>query len=307
MNRLLKVSLSQGSGDKNSYDLLARLLAVPELLEICTPLLFGSAEATTQAVKEAALDPVKWNVVGKPQDIAEGKANIYERFEGWADEAATRACTEGVTQVLITLTEPSFTTPAPEAITALRVQQCSYFCPELTDETTSSLLESTRRIHTAMRTDFTHLRPRIALVMPTHSTLETTVLHDVCRTLHDEGILLFGPFDEEVFLAQGMAAHYDAVIVPGDAEALHRLTAEASPTESFSYTTGLRYLQASPFAANRLDDALDSLRLALYSAIDICRNRRRYTIASHNPLQKQWNPRGKDDFKLDLTKDVDAD
>ena len=45
------------------------------------------------------------------------------------------------------------------------------------------------------------------------------------------------------------------------------------------------------------------LRQAIYAALDILRQRIRYRQATSHPLEKQWVPRGRDDYKLDLTKD----
>ena len=47
------------------------------------------------------------------------------------------------------------------------------------------------------------------------------------------------------------------------------------------------------------------LRHAIYAALDILRQRIRYRHATHHPLAKQWIPRGRDDYKLDLTKEED--
>ena len=47
----------------------------------------------------------------------------------------------------------------------------------------------------------------------------------------------------------------------------------------------------------------DSFRQALYTAIDVYNNRRRYKEATANPLRKQYFDRGGDNEKLDLTKD----
>jgi hypothetical protein len=323
MNRLLKVGITHGSGDKHSYELLTRLLAAPELLELMTPVLFGRSDAAAEVApkaqetapkapqgkpaapaQEGAPEGVKWNVINKLQDVAEGKANLLNLTEEISSaEAAQRAAEEGAVQVVLSLEALTST----EALTALRAGETSYFLTEPGDEVTASLLETARRINTALRRDFTELRPRIALILPSQSTLETTVLHDVCRTLREEGILAFGPLSEEAFLDQAMGTHYDAVVIPGDRATLNRLTADAHPDRSYGYVTERKYIEVAPIAVKHPEDLLDSLHCALYSALDIFHNRRHYAQATHAPLEKQWNPRGKDDVKLDLTKDVDAD
>jgi 4-hydroxythreonine-4-phosphate dehydrogenase len=286
-------------------------MASPELMELCTPIIFGNAEAaqaanqTLPAGPDSGLEPTKWNVINKLQEAVEGRANIFDGFEGTSDEAAVRAGEEGAVQVVLHLTTSEANHPT--ALTALCTETSAYFNPDVTEETTASLLDALRRIHQALRRDTTELRPRIALILPTQSQLETTVLHDVCRTLREEGVLAFGPTSEESFQDAAMAAHYDAIVLPGDAQAFGRLTAEANPSKSFRLVTERRYVEVTPVAAQHPEDEMDSLHNALYSALDIWHNRRRYDAATRSPLEKQWNPRGKDDVKLDLTKDVDAD
>ena len=48
-----------------------------------------------------------------------------------------------------------------------------------------------------------------------------------------------------------------------------------------------------------------SFRQALYTALDVYRNRLRYREATARPLRKQYFDRGSDNEKLDLTKDED--
>ena len=47
----------------------------------------------------------------------------------------------------------------------------------------------------------------------------------------------------------------------------------------------------------------ESMRSAIYMAIDIYRNRLRYDRAYRNPLRKQYFDKSKDNVVLDLTKD----
>jgi len=48
------------------------------------------------------------------------------------------------------------------------------------------------------------------------------------------------------------------------------------------------------------------MRQALYLALDVWRQRRRYDEARRNPLRRQYYDKGNDNVVLDLTKDDDV-
>ena len=76
-----------------------------------------------------------------------------------------------------------------------------------------------------------------------------------------------------------------------------------------NYTAGLPIVRTSPDHGTAFDiagknEASDeSFRQAIYMAIDVFRNRLAYDEARKNPLKKMFFDRGKDDEKLDLTKE----
>ena len=80
-------------------------------------------------------------------------------------------------------------------------------------------------------------------------------------------------------------------------------------SEGVNFTAGLPIVRTSPDHGTGYDIAgkgvanENSMRQAVYAAIDIVRNRRRYDKAYRNPLRKQYFDHSKDNVVLDLTKD----
>lgn len=176
-----------------------------------------------------------------------------------------------------------------------------------------------RNIHQALRNDMTELRPRIAIVAPTvtdgsPATEETSStpdanLHDTLNELHKEGILAFGPYECNRFVNDELYKHYDAIVTWGDKKQLQPLVDLIDPDKTVGYTMGLPIVHTYPTdgisypTAGKGTASDTALRNAVYQGIDLCRNRRLYKKATRHPLEKQWIPKGRDDFKLDLTKD----
>ena len=83
--------------------------------------------------------------------------------------------------------------------------------------------------------------------------------------------------------------------------------------DGVNYTAGLSIIRTSPAHGTAYDIAgqnvasEESFRQALYTALDIYRNRLNYREATANPLRKQYFDKGGDNEKLDLTKDDDAE
>lgn len=76
-----------------------------------------------------------------------------------------------------------------------------------------------------------------------------------------------------------------------------------------NFTAGLPYVRTSPDHGTGYDIAgkgeasEQSMRSAIFSAIDIYRNRMREDAATANPLRRQYYSKGNDNVVLDLTKD----
>ena len=80
-----------------------------------------------------------------------------------------------------------------------------------------------------------------------------------------------------------------------------------------NYTAGLDFVRTSPDHGTGYDIAgkgeasEESLRQAIYKAIDVVRCRRNEAYIHRNPLRKQYFDKGKDNVVLDLTKDEHED
>ena len=73
-----------------------------------------------------------------------------------------------------------------------------------------------------------------------------------------------------------------------------------------NFTAGLPYVRTSPDhgtgydIAGRGEASPESMRSAIYAAIDIYRNRRREDAATRHPLRRQYYEKGSDNVVLDL-------
>lgn len=160
-----------------------------------------------------------------------------------------------------------------------------------------------KAVYNQLRQDIGDIRPRIALVSANSSLSQH--IHD----LQEQGITVFGPFNAQTFVSGGLQEHYDGVLFLDEEDARHQLISALDASQTFGYVAGLPLILTYPLVgvsyqiAGQGQADATSMRNALYAAIDTYRNRTAYETATRKPLERQWNPKGKDDYKLDLTKD----
>ncbi|MDR2388427.1 MAG: 4-hydroxythreonine-4-phosphate dehydrogenase PdxA [Tannerellaceae bacterium] len=192
-----------------------------------------------------------------------------------------------------------------------------FFSEVLPQITKARISETLSLFYHTLKQDFNIVRPRIALLSlnPHPNRMsgkeEASMLIPAMQEAEKQGIISFGPYAaDHLFGALTynkfdgiLAMYYDQGITP-----FRTLVAN----NGFNYTAGLSVVRTSPVhgAAHEIAGqniaSEDSFRQAVYAAMDICRNRRIYKEAVHNPLRKQYFEKGSVDENIDLTKDDTA-
>ncbi len=168
-------------------------------------------------------------------------------------------------------------------------------------------------LHNTLKRDFNIDNPRIAVLAlnPKYnpenedSTEEKEIIIPVLEELFKRGVRCFGPYAADEHFGTGnfknfdatLAMYYDQGIAPFKALAMN---------DGLSYTAGLPVIVAAP--AHGTEYALagrgkadeNSFRQAIYTAIDVVRNRSRFDQSRRNPLKKQYFEKRDDSDKLKL-------
>ena len=75
MNRLPCVAVTMGAPSGVGPEVIAKALALPELMERCIPLVLGDRNVLEKICRELSL-PVEWNLVEDPEEARPGHANL---------------------------------------------------------------------------------------------------------------------------------------------------------------------------------------------------------------------------------------
>lgn len=171
----------------------------------------------------------------------------------------------------------------------------------------------------SLKQDFGIVKPRIAVLsLNPHAgdegllgAEEETIIRPAMQEAEKKGVLSFGPYAADGFFGARLYDKFDGVLAMYHDQGLAPFKALAMD-DGVNYTAGLPVVRTSPAHGTAYDIAgqniasEESFRQALYTALDIFRNRQRYREATSNPLRKQYFEKGGDNEKLDLTKEEEA-
>lgn len=364
-NRKIRVGITQGDINGVGYEVTLKALEDNRILELCTPVLFGSAKIAAfyrkglglqtppfhQAASAAEIKDGDYNVVNVVPEDTKVEPGLSTQTAGKAAfdalEAAVAALRSGDIDVLVTapinkhnIQSETFTFPGhTEYLEAsvgdgnrslmilcndiLRVALVTTHLPiaKVPEAITrEAILEKLSIFNRSLIKDFGIVAPRIAVLSLNPHAGENGLLGseeiDIITPAIEEAvrkkILAFGPYAADGFFGSGQHLHFDGVLAMYHDQGLAPFKTIAMET-GVNFTAGLPYVRTSPDHGTGYDIAgkgeasEESMRCAIYRAIDVMRCRERYASATRNPLRRQYFDKSNDNVVLDLSKEENAD
>lgn len=190
---------------------------------------------------------------------------------------------------------------------------------ELSEKITKELIVKKLNIfNTSLITDFGLERPRIAVLsLNPHAgdgglmgDEEQTTIIPAIEEAYNSGIVCFGPYPADGFFGASLYKKFDGVLAMYHDQGLAPFKA-ISMDDGINYTAGLSFIRTSPDHGTAYDIAgkgkasANSMRQAIYTAIDVYKNREMYAQMTANPLRKQYVDRSGKDETVNLMQDND--
>ena len=174
------------------------------------------------------------------------------------------------------------------------------------------IAERISQINDSMRQDFGIVRPRIAvLALNPHAgdggllgKEEQEIIKPAIVEAYEAGVLAFGPFAADGFFASGQFKRYDAILAMYHDQGLAPF--KTLTPNGVNFTASLSEVRTSPDHGVAYDIAgtgvadEESMRNAIYEAIDIVRRRREWSEWNANPLEHFEREKGRDVSIKDL-------
>ena len=178
--------------------------------------------------------------------------------------------------------------------------------------TKEKIISSLTTLRATLKQDFGIVEPRIAVLsLNPHAgeggmlgSEEQEIIKPAIEEAFNDGVLAFGPFPADGLFATGGYAKYDAVLAMYHDQGLTPFKT-LSP-DGVNFTAGLNAVRTSPDHGTAYDIAgkgiadPQSMRNAIYAAIDIVRNREQWAQWNRNPLQHFEREKGRDISVKDL-------
>ncbi len=364
-NKKIRVGITHGDTNGVGYEVILKCFASNDILELCTPIVYGSSKILNYHKKALGITTTQINVARDVAHIREGALNLIEvindevkvelgqpgkqagkaAFE--ALEAAVSDLKRGDIDVLVTapinkdnIHSEEFNFPGHteylEASTGdgekalmilcndtMRVALVTTHVPLAKVAQAINKENIIQKLHTfnkSLMRDFGIQNPRIAvLALNPHSgdngllgNEEKDIIAPAIQEASDDHIMCFGPYAADGFFGNNQYRRFDGVLAMYHDQGLAPFKTIAM-NEGVNVTAGLPIVRTSPDHGTGYDIAGKgvaseaSMRHAIFTAIDIYRNRQRYDDMYRNPLKKQYFDKGKDNVVLDLTKIEDED
>ena len=352
--RKIRVAITQGDTNGVGYEVILKVFADPAILELCTPVIYGSTKIATYHRKALNLE-TSFTTINKAEDAQDGRLNLLNCFDDEvkvelgqpskeAGDAAFRALDRAMTDyrsglydVLVTapinkatIQRPEFTFHGHTEYIETCVGDGQKALMILMNETLRVALVTTHLpikdvaqaiskeaivnkatiFHQSLRRDFRISIPRIAVLsLNPHAgddgllgSEEQNIIKPAIDELAEKGIQAFGPYAADGFFGSGAYEHFDGVLAMYHDQGLAPFKTIALEN-GVNYTAGLPIVRTSPDHGTAYDIAgkgvadENSLRQAIYTAIDVWRNRQDYDEPMANPLPKLFHEKREDGEK----------
>ena len=155
-------------------------------------------------------------------------------------------------------------------------------------------------IYKTLKQDFRISKPKIAVLGINPHTGDNgvigneddTVLRPTLKELKESGMLVFGPYAADSFFGSDNYKNFDAIIASYHDQGLIPFKT-LSFGNGVNFTAGLNKIRTSPDHGTAFEIAgkgkadASSFKEALYTAIEIYKNRKEYKLLTKSPLKKQ--------------------
>ncbi|MDE6098915.1 MAG: 4-hydroxythreonine-4-phosphate dehydrogenase PdxA [Muribaculaceae bacterium] len=365
--RLPRIAITHGDPNGIGYEIILKILEDNRILELCTPVLYGSQKIASQYRKLLGLPNIPMTHITEAGNLHEGAAYIInvvpEEFKAEPGNASSqsgaaalasleRAVADlkaGLVDAIVTapickstIQNDSFNFPGhTEYLQAqmnddsedgennrqalmilcndrLRVALATTHLPlaAIAPAVTKELvIDKALAFNRSLHYDFGVNAPRIAvLALNPHAgdngllgSEEQEIISPAITELRQKHrVLAFGPYAADGFFGSGAYEKFDGVLAMYHDQGLAPFKTLAMDA-GVNVTAGLSIVRTSPDHGTGFDIAgkgqanEESMRQAIYTAIDILRNRKRDDRAHRHPLRKQYYEKGNDNVVLDLS------
>ena len=278
--RKIRVAITHGDTNGVGYELIFRIFEDPAMLELCTPIVYGSPKVATYHRKTLNME-TPFSIIASAEEAKPDRLNLLTTFDeeikvefGQPSDEATEAARKALKQAMVDVqhgkvdvlvmapdTLPDFLSREPEVLRLrladdLRLALVTNLLaikdvPEAI--TKQKVVDKAKIFHTALRRDLRISNPRIAVLAlnpPTDNEEdpwgdeEKEVIIPAIDELEQMGIQAFGPYAAESFFGQGSYQKFDGILAMYYDQGMTPMKTIAQ-SDAFSLATGMPFVCTS--------------------------------------------------------------
>ena len=298
-DRKIRVAITHGDTNGIGYEVILKAFEDPEMLELCTPIIYGSPKVATAHRKAMEIE-TQFSVINSAENAKDNKVNLLAAVPDEIEvkfgqpteesaEAARKAMAKAKEDLQKGLYDVLVTAPVVPAGGPVREEKAL----------TMMVCE-----HVSLRRDFRISNPRLAILAlnPQMGNEEEEVIKPAVDELEKSGVQAFGPYLADTFFGDALYLDFDGVLAMYDDQGTVPFRSIAQEY-GVKLKAGISAIVVTPDHGPAFDIAgkgvadEQSLRHAIYTAIDMYRHRAEYDEPLANPLPKLYHEKREDGEK----------
>ena len=349
-DRKIRVAITHGDTNGIGYELIFKTFAEPEMLELCTPIIYGSPKIAAYHRKAMNIQ-ANFSIINRAEDAQDGRVNLLTCFDDEvkvelgtptkeSGEAALKALDRAMTDFRSQLYDVLVACPVDN--TNMSSDNYSYKNLKEYSETSigdgakgvkimineslrialatdglaikdvpaslteERLIAKIKALNTSIKRDFRISNPRIAVLAlnpNANGAEENDTIIPAIKKSEEDGINTYGPYAADEFFGHNLYEAFDCTLAMYDDQA-------NIPFTTLMQNDGICYIASLPLVctapamtpdftnAGSGENDESALRHAIFTAIDIVRNRDEYDLPTANPLQKLYHEKRDDSEKV---------
>ncbi|MBR2238187.1 MAG: 4-hydroxythreonine-4-phosphate dehydrogenase PdxA [Prevotella sp.] len=350
-NRRPRVAITHGDTNGVGYEVILKAFADPAILELCTPIVYGSPKVAAYHNKVLGLD-TPFTIIANASEAKDDQLNLLTTFDeeinidlGQPTPESAQAALKALDRALndygkglydVLVTAPVFKNSIKDfnghtAYIESKIGEGRHGLTILMNDdlrvslvtnnvaikdiaeaiTKQKIMDKAMLFHQALRRDLRVSSPRIAVLSLNPrcgedgvlGTEEQEIIIPAINELIGKGLQVFGPYAADDFFGRSSYYRFDGVLAMYHDQGQTPFKAVAYEN-GVRFTTGLPLVRTAPAhganfsAAGKGITDEQSLRNAIYAAIDVWRNRQNYDEPLQNPLPKLYHERRDESEKV---------
>lgn len=329
--RKIRVAITQGDTNGIGYELIFKTFASPEMLELCTPIVYGSPKIAAYH-RKALNTEGSFSIISNADEAKDGRVNLLTCFDdevkvdlglstpesaNAGERALQRALDDARQQlfdalVLSPLKSNTKLAKESQPVVIAGPLRMAFLTQHIALKdvagsiTEQALIEQATQLFNTLKRDLRFSNPRVALLAlnpKAEGTEETEVIAPAVAKLEEAHVNAFGPYAADDFFGSGKYEAFEGVLAMYHDQGMAPLKALTDAGRVILYG-GLPIVVTAPDVTPNFEEAgrgmadETTFRQAIYMAIDVCRNRRTYDLPLANPLPKLYHEKRDESEKV---------